>query len=217
METNIKAFNSIYSSINLSFDFNSKFCLKIFIILLMLFQSISCVYADFGCSSLISYEVMENDPNHFEDNLNKIKTQEVKSTEGKAEKDEKVRADDQKNIKTIDFLLLEEKGKDENEAKNRLNKQILFQKTKALETCKSTNLESSQCILKELTLYNEKIARLTFSQKKLLEEKIKQECETFSSKCLNTKSSPPECKEIIVKSLETPVGDTGKDKKGKKK
>lgn len=120
------------------------------------------------------------------------------------------------NELTVFWALIEQKGKNEEDAKQNATKQSLSERGAAEKACLNAHENLSGCVAAKYLSLSPSVSTLGFSAKKSVDDAIKEDCAKQQGKCTGSSITEIKCSEIIpdVKPTEVP---TGKDSKAKKK
>lgn len=118
----------------------------------------------------------------------------------------------------VPFKKIEVMGKDEEDAKEKLNLVSFQEKKHAYEVCKLEHQNYSACLATKLKTVSTSNINISFNSKALIEEAIKKDCDAISGLCKETKMEEVVCKEIKKEeALEEQAEEKTKDSKKKKK
>lgn len=109
---------------------------------------------------------------------------------------------------------IERRGAEEAAAKSALDEAAAGEKTKALAGCQSDHENLAGCVAGKFTSLAPTLQRLTFSQRKSIEDAVNSDCVARQGKCSTIKVADPVCAQLVSAASSSSVET--KDTKKKK-
>lgn len=113
---------------------------------------------------------------------------------------------------------LERKGADEVSAKRLIEEALALERGKALNGCQQDHENLAGCVAGKFSSLAPTLQRLSFSQRKSIEDAVNSDCSARQGKCTTVKVEDVGCAELVSASSSSSASgkDAGKDSKKKK-
>ncbi len=113
---------------------------------------------------------------------------------------------------------LERKGADEVAGKRLIEEALALERGKALSACQQDHENLAGCVSGKFSSLASTLQRLSFSQRKSIEDAVNSDCSARQGKCSSVKVAETSCSELVTASSSSSASgkDAGKDAKKKK-
>jgi hypothetical protein len=113
---------------------------------------------------------------------------------------------------------IERKGVDEATAKRTLEEALATERVKALDQCRQDHENLADCVAGKFSSLAPTLQRLSFSQRKSIEDAVNSDCHSRQGRCGTVKVDEVKCAELVTAASSSSAGgkDAGKDAKKKK-